>query len=92
MLTARSVGYFTHTLKGYADHPVWTEDPKRKVFRDTVDRTIPFSYAGSLGYAASSVFADFVVVNMVAEAALGTKTPEEAAADAQKRAERYYKV
>ena len=87
-----SVGYLTHPLKAYDDNPVWTEDPKRKVFRDTVDRTIPFSYAGSLGYAASSVFADFVVVNMVAEAALGTKTPEEAAADAQRRAERYYKI
>ena len=87
-----SVGYLTHPLRAYDDNPVWDEDPKRAVFKDTVERTIPFSYAGSLGYAASSVFADFVVVNMVAEAALGTKTPEEAAADAQRRAERYYKV
>ena len=87
-----SVGYLSHPLKAYDDNPVWTEDPKRKVFKDTVTRTVPYSYAGSLGYAASSVFADFVVVNMVAEAALGTKTPEEAAADAQKRAERYYKI
>jgi multiple sugar transport system substrate-binding protein len=38
------------------------------------------------------VFADFVVVNMVAEAAGGSKSPKEAAADAQKRAERYYKI
>ena len=87
-----SVGYLSHTLRAYDDHPVWTEDPKRKVFRDTVDRSMAYSHSGSLGYAASSVFADFVVVNMVAEAALGTKTPEEAAADAQRRAERYYKV
>ena len=86
-----SVGYLSHPLRAYDDHPVWTEDPKRKAFRDTVDRTVPYSHSGSLGNAASSVFADFVVVNMVAEAALGTKTPEEAAADAQKRAERYYR-
>ena len=87
-----SVGYLSHPLKAYDEHPVWTEDPKRAVFRDTVQRSIAYSHSGSLGYAASSVFADFVVVNMVAEAALGTKTPRDAAADAQRRAERYYKV
>ncbi|MFQ5773955.1 MAG: extracellular solute-binding protein [Kiloniellaceae bacterium] len=87
-----SVGYLSHSLRAYDDHPVWTEDPKRRVFKDTVHRTVPYSYSGSLGYAASSVFADFVVVNMVAEAAGGTKSPKQAAADAQKRAERYYKV
>jgi multiple sugar transport system substrate-binding protein len=87
-----SVGYLSHPLRAYDDHPVWTEDPKRAVFKDTVARTVPYSYPGSLGYAASGVFADFVVVNMVAEAATGAKTPKEAAADAQKRAERYYKV
>ena len=35
---------------------------------------------------------DFIVPNMVAEAASGSKTPKEAAERAQKRAERYYKV
>lgn len=87
-----SVGYLSHTLPAYNDNPVWTEDPKRTPFRDVAEVNIPFSHAGDLGYAASSVFADFVVVNMVAEAASGTKTPEEAAADAQARAERYYRV
>jgi len=87
-----SVGYLSHTLRAYKDHPVWTEDPKRTVFRDVAERTLVISGDGSLGYAASSVFADFVVVNMVAEAATGAKTPKEAAADAQARAERYYNV
>ena len=87
-----SVGYLSHSLKAYKDHPVWTEDPKRTVFRDVAERTLVISGDGSLGYAASSVFADFVVVNMVAEAATGAKTPKEAAADAQARAERYYNV
>ena len=36
--------------------------------------------------------ADFIVVNMVAEAISGSKTPKEAMERAQKRAERYYKV
>ncbi|MGI9464968.1 MAG: ABC transporter substrate-binding protein [Aestuariivirgaceae bacterium] len=87
-----SVGYLSHTLKSYDANPVWTADPKRAVFKDTTARSKSFSNAGTLGYAAASVFADFVVVNMVAEAALGTKTPAEAAADAHKRAERYYRI
>jgi multiple sugar transport system substrate-binding protein len=36
--------------------------------------------------------ADFIVVNMVAEAASGARTPEEAAKRAEERALRYYKV
>ena len=36
--------------------------------------------------------ADFIIPNMVAEAASGSKTPKEAAERAQQRAERYYKV
>jgi multiple sugar transport system substrate-binding protein len=36
--------------------------------------------------------ADFIVVNMVAEAASGAKTPKEAAQRAAQRAERYYKL
>jgi len=32
------------------------------------------------------------VLDMIAAAASGSKTPQEAAAEAQKRAERYYKV
>jgi multiple sugar transport system substrate-binding protein len=87
-----SVGYLSHSLKAFQDHPVWTEDPKRTVFRDSAARSRSFAYDGSLGYAASSVFADFVVVNMMAEVATGAKTPQEAMDDATRRAERYYNV
>jgi multiple sugar transport system substrate-binding protein len=52
----------------------------------------PIGYAGKLGYASAGAAADFIVVNMVAEAGSGSKTPAEAAERAQKRAERYYKV
>ncbi len=87
-----SVGYLSHSLKAFQDHPVWTEDPKRLVYRDSAIRSRSFAHSGSLGYSASSVFADFVVVNMVAEVATGSKTPKEAATDAEKRALRYYDV
>jgi multiple sugar transport system substrate-binding protein len=87
-----AVGYLSHSLKAYDKHPVWTEDKKRLPFRDVALRSLPFSHAGSLGYAASQVFSDFVAVNMVAEVATGAKAPKQAAEDAQKRAERYYKL
>ena len=86
-----SVGYLSHSLAAFEDHPVWTEDPKRTVFRDVAKRSRSFAHSGSLGNAASEAFADFVVVNMVAEAATGAKTPKKAAADAQRRAERVYR-
>ena len=85
-----AVGYLTQPLRAFEDHPVWTEDPKRAVFQKASERSLSFAYPGKLGRAATEVFADFVVVNMVAEAATGRKTPQEAAEDAQRRAERYY--
>jgi multiple sugar transport system substrate-binding protein len=87
-----SVGYFTQTLKGYADHPVWTEDPKRKVFAEASDRAVSVAYAGTLGYAPAQALADFIVVDMVAQAATGQASPQEAAEAAEKRANRYYRV
>ena len=43
-------------------------------------------------YDSAGTMADFVMLDMVAEAVSGQKTPKEAAERAQKRAERYYKV
>jgi multiple sugar transport system substrate-binding protein len=36
--------------------------------------------------------ADYIMIDMVAEAASGQQTPKAAAERAQKRAERYYKI
>ncbi len=84
--------FLSATLKGYRDNPVWGENPRYAPFQDVSERSLPFSYSGPLGYAASSVMADFVVLNMLASAATGAKSPKDAAAEAQRRAERYYKV
>jgi multiple sugar transport system substrate-binding protein len=87
-----SVGYFTQTLHAYDDHPVWTEDPKRKVFAEATARARSIAYAGDLGYAAAQVLADFILVDMVAAAATGQASPKDAAAEAEKRANRYYRI
>lgn len=85
-------GYIAHPLDAYSKSAVWTADPKNTAYRDCVKNMRPAGYAGKLGYASAGAGADFIVVNMVAEAASGSKTPKEAAERAQKRAERYYKV
>lgn len=85
-----SIGYFTHTLNHYDNNPIWTEDPKHTPYRDTVKRMQPNSYAGTLGYASAAVMADYIMLDMVAEAASGSSSPKDAAARAEKRARRYY--
>jgi multiple sugar transport system substrate-binding protein len=87
-----SIGYVTQPLKAYEQNPIWTEDPKHTPYRDAMKIMLPNGYAGDMGYASAATMADFIMVNMVAEAASGSKTPKEAAERAQKRAERYYKV
>ncbi|MFY9514238.1 MAG: ABC transporter substrate-binding protein [Rubrivivax sp.] len=85
-------GYIAQPLRAYEQTGVWTADPKNTPYRDAVKNMRPAGYAGKLGYASAGAGADFIVVNMVAEAISGSKTPKEAAERAQKRAERYYKV
>jgi multiple sugar transport system substrate-binding protein len=85
-------GYVAPPLADYAKIAVWTADPKNTPYRDAVKNLRPAGYAGKLGYASAGAAADFIMVNMVAEAISGAKTPKEAMERAQKRAERYYKV
>ena len=85
-------GYIAPPLDAYAKIPVWTADPKNTPYRDAVKNLRPAGYAGRLGYASAGAAADFIVVNMVAEAVSGSKAPNEAMERAQKRAERYYRL
>jgi len=87
-----AIGYVTHPLKAYEANPIWTVDPKHTPYRDAMKIMLPNGYAGKMGYSSAQSMADFIVVNMVAEAGSGARTPKEAAERAQKRAERYYKV
>jgi multiple sugar transport system substrate-binding protein len=86
-----SQGYFAQTLRTYESNPIWTDDPKNTPFRDGPSMTLHPGYAGKEGAASAAAVADFVVVNMVAEAATGQSSPQAAAARAEVRARRYYK-
>lgn len=86
-----SLGYVQQSLKAYRSNPVWKEDPKHTPFRDVPERTLDNGYAGMLGTASAGVMADYIMVNMVAEAASGATSPQAAAERASKRAQRYYR-
>jgi len=86
-----SIGFVTQPLTFYERNPVWTVDPKHAPFRFSCRNMLPNGYAGSLGAASAGCMADFIVVNMVAEAASGAVTVKEAMSRAEKRAKRYYR-
>lgn len=86
-----SLGYVAQPLKAYEANPIWTADPRHTPYRDVPKLLLENGYAGPLGTASATVMADYVMVNMVAEAASGNESPESAAKRAEKRARRYYR-
>jgi multiple sugar transport system substrate-binding protein len=86
-----SVGYVTHTLKAYSDNPVWKEDPKRAVFRDCAERTLPFGWPGTIGEKAAAAMADFIVVDMFANFASGRVSADDAIKQAARQTQRIYR-
>jgi multiple sugar transport system substrate-binding protein len=87
-----AIGYVTPALRYYEKNPIWTVDPKHTPYRDSMKNMLPSGYAGKMGYASAGALADFIIVNMFAEAASGQRSPQEAAERAAKRAERYYRL
>jgi multiple sugar transport system substrate-binding protein len=83
-------GYVTPALKTYRDLPVWTRDPKTTPFRDGVARMLPNSYAGTPGQHAAAALADFVVLDMFADATVNGLSPKNAASRAEGRLRRIY--
>jgi len=87
-----SLGYVSQTLRAYEKNPIWTSDPKITYYRDVASRMLDDGYAGPLGTASAAVMSDYIVVDMFAAAASGSKSPKQAAAEAAERAKRYYKA
>ena len=71
-----SIGFVTQPLTYYEKNPVWTVGPEAHAYRDSMKNMLPNGYAGKLGYASAACMADFIVVNMVAEAAIGIEDAE----------------
>jgi multiple sugar transport system substrate-binding protein len=86
-----SLGFVTQPLTFYERSPVWTEDPKHLPFKFSCKDMLPNGYAGTLGTASAGCMADFIIVNMVAEAASGSASIQDAIRKAERRAKRYYR-
>lgn len=87
-----SIGYWCHPLAAYDGNPVWTEDPKHEPYRDVMRVALPQSYRGPVSEAAAAVKADFVVLDMFQQVCAGQSTPKDAAAEAERRAKRYFRT
>lgn len=86
-----SSAYCCPALKGFIDNPIWTADPNHAAYKAASETLRPNGYAGPLGPGSAAAMADYIMVDMVAEAATGQRTPEEAAKRAEQRATRAYR-
>ncbi len=83
--------YCCQALKAFESNPVWTSNPVHAPYAKASASLRPNGYAGPLGPASAGVMADYVLVDMFAEAVTGQRTPEEAIANAERRIARYYR-
>ena len=86
------IGYWGHPLAAYENSAVWDADPKHDAFRTVIADSQWDGYKGSVGEASATVLSEFVMVQMVASVCAGQATPEDAAAEAERRALRYYRT
>lgn len=84
------LGYVTHPLRAYNNLAVWRSDPKAVPYRDSVARMLPHSYAGNPGPRSARAMAEFVVVDMFAEALTGRRSVRDAMQNADDRLKRIY--
>ena len=85
------LGYWSHTLRGYAKSAVWDPIPSSRSIADATDNQFWTGYKGPISHAAGTVAAEYVLVQMCASVASGQATPQEAAREAERRARRYYR-
>jgi multiple sugar transport system substrate-binding protein len=85
------LGYWCQPLKAYSKMKFWESDPKLKPFAGALDSPFYDGYKGPISAASAAVIANYTVVDMFASVVSGNTTPEAAAKQAAKAAERYYK-
>lgn len=86
-----AVAYLTPPLKGYLDNKVFTDDPKLNTLKFISERTLTAGYKGSVGEQAAAALADFIIVDMFANAATGNMSVDDAIANAERQAQRIYR-
>lgn len=83
-------GYHSQTLRAYEDNSIWRADPQYAVYQDATARMLWNGFAGELGPASAEAMAEFIVVDMFAQAASGERSVRDATARAAQRANPIY--
>ena len=86
-----NLGYWSQPLENYTASPVWASDPKISVFKDTMRSTFWNGYKGPISEASATATNEYILVQMLASAASGQATPQQAAAEAARRSERIFR-
>lgn len=84
-------GYWSQPLEAYRNSATWEGDPKLAIFKDTMRSNFWLGYKGPITAGSAAANADFVMVQMCAAVASGQSTPEEAAREAERRAQRFFR-
>ncbi|MCU0986870.1 MAG: extracellular solute-binding protein [Acetobacteraceae bacterium] len=85
------VGYWAQPLAAYGESAIWNSDPKITIFRDTMKSDYWIGYKGPISEASAAANADYVMVQMCAAVASGQSTPQQAAREAERRAQRFFR-
>ena len=85
------LGYWCQPLKAYSKMKFWDSDPKLKPFAGALDSPFYNGYKGPVSAASAAVTANYTIVDMFASVVTGSTTPEAAAKQAARAAERYYR-
>jgi multiple sugar transport system substrate-binding protein len=84
-------GYWSQPLRAYSKMKFWDADPQLEAFKGPMDSPFYSGYKGPISAAAATVEANYTIVDMFAAVASGSMSPEAAAKQAARQAERYYK-
>lgn len=86
-----NLGYWSQPLENYSTSAVWESDPKVSLFKNTMRSNFWIGYKGPISQASAAANADYIMVQMCAAVASGQSTPEAAAAEAERRARRFFR-
>ena len=87
-----NIGYWSQPLNAFAASATWNQDPKVAVFRDTMNSGFYNGFKGPITEGSVAATADYVMVQMCASVASGQATPQAAAREAERRAQRFFRA
>lgn len=85
------LGYWSHPLKAYDNSAVWDSDPKIAVYRRGLDYRYWSGYKGPITAATGTAASEYILIQMYASVAGGQATPQQAVAEAERRARRIFR-